>query len=50
LVCDDLNTHVPEAFYRMFLPKRQGTYSAGWRYVIHKYGRWPNVAELELRP
>lgn len=49
LVCDNLNTHVPGAFYEAFLPQKAQTLLN--RLEIHhtpKHGSWLNIAEIEL--
>ena len=49
LVCDNLNTHVPGAFYETFPPEKAR--SLVNRLEIHntpKHGSWLNIAEIEL--
>ena len=49
LVCDNLNTHVPGAFYETFPPQRARSLLD--RLEIHytpKHGSWLNIAEIEL--
>jgi hypothetical protein len=49
LVCDNLNTHVPGAFYETFPPERARSLIS--RLQIHytpKHGSWLNIAEIEL--
>jgi len=49
LVCDNLNTHVPGAFYETFPPERARSLLD--RLEIHytpKHGSWLNIAEIEL--
>ncbi len=49
LVCDNLNTHVPGAFYEAFPPERAQALMS--RLEIHytpKHGSWLNIAEIEL--
>jgi hypothetical protein len=49
LVCDNLNTHVPGAFYETFPPKKARNLLN--RLEIHhtpKHGSWLNIAEIEL--
>ena len=49
LVCDNLKTHVPGAFYETFPPERARALLN--RLEIHytpKHGSWLNIAELEL--
>ena len=49
LVCDNLNTHVPGAFYETFPPARAHALLS--RLELHptpKHGSWLNIAEIEL--
>ena len=49
LVCDNLNTHTPGAFYKVFKPERAR--SLVRRIEFHytpKHGSWLNIAENEL--
>lgn len=49
LVCDNLNTYVPGAFYETFPPERAQTLMS--RLEIHytpKHGSWLSIAEIEL--
>lgn len=48
-VCDNLNTHVPGAFYETFPPQKAQTLLN--QLEIHhtpKHGNWLNIAEIEL--
>ena len=49
LVCDNLNTHTPGAFYEAFEPARARALvrRIEFRYTP-KHGRWLNIAECEL--
>ena len=49
LVCDNLSTHSPTAFYEAFAPSeaRRLTKRFEWHYTP-KHGSWLNVAEIEL--
>ena len=49
LVCDNLSTHSPAAFYEAFEPSeaRRLTERFEWHYTP-KHGSWLNVAEMEL--
>jgi hypothetical protein len=49
LVCDNLSTHTPAAFYEAFAPSeaRRLTKRFEWHYTP-KHGSWLNVAEMEL--
>lgn len=49
LVCDNLSTHSPAAFYEAFEPAdaRRLTSRFEWHYTP-KHGSWLNVAEMEL--
>ncbi len=49
LVCDNLSTHSPAAFYEAFEPgeARRLTKRFEWHYTP-KHGSWLNVAEIEL--
>ena len=49
LVCDNLNTHSPAAFYEAFEPSeaRRLAERFEWHYTP-KHGSWLNVAEMEL--
>jgi hypothetical protein len=49
LVCDNLNTHTPAAFYEAFSPEeaRRLAMRFEWHYTP-KHGSWLNVAEMEL--
>jgi hypothetical protein len=49
LVCDNLNTHSPAAFYNAFEPAeaRRLAQRFEWHYTP-KHGSWLNVAEMEL--
>lgn len=49
LVCDNLSTHSPAAFYEAFPPSeaRRLTQRFEWHYTP-KHGSWLNVAEMEL--
>ena len=49
LVCDNLSTHSPAAFYEAFEPSeaRRLTARFEWHYTP-KHGSWLNVAEMEL--
>jgi hypothetical protein len=49
LVCDNLNTHGPAAFYQAFEPAeaRRLAERFDWHYTP-KHGSWLNVAEMEL--
>jgi hypothetical protein len=49
LVCDNLSTHSPSAFYEAFKPSeaRRLTKRFDWHYTP-KHGSWLNVAEMEL--
>lgn len=49
LVCDNLNTHTPGAFYETFTPKQARAYleRLDIRYTP-KHGSWLNIAENEL--
>jgi len=49
LVCDNLNTHSPAAFYQAFEPSeaRRLAERFEWHYTP-KHGSWLNVAEMEL--
>lgn len=49
LVCDNLSTHRPAAFYEAFEPSeaRRLTERFEWHYTP-KHGSWLNVAEMEL--
>lgn len=49
LVCDNLNTHKPAAFYKTFAPAEARRLLS--RLEIHhtpKHGSWLNIAEIEL--
>ena len=49
LVCDNLNTHKPSAFYKVFPPEE--AHRLACRLEIHftpKHGSWLNIAECEL--
>ncbi|MEB3274054.1 MAG: IS630 family transposase [Prochlorothrix sp.] len=49
LVCDNLNTHTPGAFYETFAPAQARAYVQ--RLEFHytpKHGSWLNIAECEL--
>ena len=49
LVLDNLNTHVPSAFYEAFRPEK--AFAMLRRLEIHytpKHGSWLNIAEIEL--
>lgn len=49
LVCDNLNTHTPAAFYKAFPPEEACRLAC--RLEIHytpKHGSWLNIAECEL--
>ena len=50
LVCDNLNTHAPGAFYEAFEPAwaRELVKRIEFRYTP-KHGSWLNIAENELR-
>ena len=49
LVCDNLNTHVPGAFYETFPPeKAQALLSRLEIHYTPKHGSWLNMAEIEL--
>jgi hypothetical protein len=49
LVCDNLSTHSPAAFYEAFEPEeaRRLTQRFEWHYTP-RHGSWLNVAEMEL--
>lgn len=49
LVCDNLSTHTPAAFYEAFAPEeaRRLAERFEWHYTP-KHGSWLNVAEMEL--
>jgi hypothetical protein len=49
LVCDNLNTHTPGAFYEVFPPAKARAYvkRIDFRYTP-KHGSWLNIAENEL--
>lgn len=49
LVCDNLSTHTPAAFYEAFEAKeaRRLTERFEWHYTP-KHGSWLNIAEMEL--
>ena len=49
LVCDNLNTHTPGAFYVAFSPERARAYVKRIDFCYTpKHGSWLNVAECEL--
>jgi hypothetical protein len=49
LVCDNLNTHTPGAFYEVFEPQRARTYVRRLEFCYTpKHGSWLNIAENEL--
>lgn len=49
LVCDNLNTHTPGAFYEVFEPQRARQYVRRINFCFTpKHGSWLNVAENEL--
>jgi len=50
LVCDNLSTHTPAAWYEAFEPAeaRRLAERFEWHYTP-KHGSWLNVAEMELR-
>ena len=49
LVCDNLNTHTPGAFYEAFPPQRARGYVRRIEFVhTPKHGSWLNIAENEL--
>ena len=49
LVCDNLNTHTPGAFYEVFLPERARSYVRRIEFCYTpKHGSWLNIAENEL--
>jgi hypothetical protein len=49
LVCDNLNTHTPGAFYEAFPPERARGYVRRLEFChTPKHGSWLNIAENEL--
>ena len=49
LVCDNLNTHTPGAFYEGFPPEQARTYVRRIEFCYTpKHGSWLNIAENEL--
>jgi hypothetical protein len=49
LVCDNLNTHTPGAFYEAFEPERARAYVRRIKFCYTpKHGSWLNIAECEL--
>ena len=49
LVCDNLNTHTPGAFYAAFPPEQARAYVRRLEFChTPKHGSWPNIAENEL--
>jgi hypothetical protein len=49
LVCDNLNTHTPAAFYEAFPPAEPKRLSEKLEiHYIPKHGSWLNIAEIEL--
>lgn len=49
LVCDNLNTHTPGAFYEAFSPTEARAYVQRLEfYYTPKHGSWLNIAESEL--
>ena len=49
LICDNLNTHTPGAFYAAFEPERARRLVARLRFChTPKHGSWLNIAECEL--
>ena len=49
LVCDNLNTHTPGAFYEAFEPERARAYARRIEFCYTpKHGSWLNIAENEL--
>ncbi len=49
LVCDNLNTHTPGAFYEVFLPEEARGYVRRIEFCYTpKHGSWLNIAENEL--
>lgn len=49
LVCDNLNTHTPGAFYEVFPPEQARSYVGRIEFCYTpKHGSWMNIAENEL--
>jgi len=49
LVCDNLNTHTPGAFYEVFPPEQARAYVRRLEFCYTpKHGSWLNIAENEL--
>ena len=49
LVCDNLNTHTPGAFYEVFPPEQARSYVRRIEFCYTpKHGSWLNIAENEL--
>jgi hypothetical protein len=49
LVCDNLNTHTPGAFYEVFEPAKARAYVRRIQFCFTpKHGSWLNIAENEL--
>jgi hypothetical protein len=49
LVCDNLNTHTPGAFYEVFPPEQARAYVRQIEFCYTpKHGSWLNIAENEL--